>query len=257
MPRMVQEPQRPQGVEESPCLSCTFCAMYHPVVRFPDSRCTPWMDRPQDPRNPPEYRWEKTPFRLYNILRVITPKDLWKSWLKALNLRGLGGYRKETHYRPRLKKCPKAKETRLSTPKPPWGWIRRRVERAVNLETPAPRITTVAYHGPRALLRPFFPEFPEDPNVSISPEKAHELLTKERAMRLAGVKNLALGGHGKGSTIPELEALETPEIPKSLEELEPLRAMSLREVTNLQFLRDYTEVQKREETPEAQEDEDG
>jgi len=213
------------------------------------------MNRPQDPRNPPEYRWEKSPFRLRSILRNITPKDLWKSWLKATNPLGLGGYRKETHYRPRLKKCPKVKETRLSTPKPPWGWIRRRVERAVNLETPAPRITTAAHHGPRSLLRPFFPEFPgvSKSEVSISPEKAHELLTKQRAMRLAGVKNLALGGHGKGSTIPELEALKTPEISDDMEDLEPLRAMSLKEVTNLQFLRDYTEAQGVQEAQGAQE----
>jgi hypothetical protein len=223
---------------ESPCLSCTFCAKNHPGRKIPSSLCTPWMHRPLDPRNPPEYRWEKAPFRLYGILRAITPKALWKGFLKAVNPHGLGGYREETHKRVRLEDCPPAKSTRLSTPTPPWHQVRRGVTPQEDLHTPPPRITTIAHHGPRSLLHSFFPESPRVPKATLSAIKVKEMVMAERASRLAGTRNLALGGHG--STIPELEALKAPEVSESMEDLEPLRAMSLKEVTNLPFLREYT-----------------
>lgn len=215
---------------ESPCLECSFCTRHHPGRRIPDSLCTPWIAKPMDPMNPPEYRWEKTPFRLYRILKSITPKALWP-YKQA-------GYRKETHYRPKLSECPKPPETRISKPTPPWGRVRRGVPAQLDLQTPSPRLSTIAVHGPRALLRPFFPEWPEDPKVSISAEKAHELMVKQRASDLAGTRNLSLGGYN--STIKELESLEIPKVSEDLQDTEPLRAMALKEVTNIPFLRDYT-----------------
>lgn len=246
----------PSDPSESSCLSCTFCTMNHPGRKVPsESSCAPWMSgafRPLNPRNPSEYRWEKSPFRLYSILRAITPKDLWKGWLKALNPYALGGYRKETHKRLRLRDCPKPKETRLSTPKPPWGQVRRGLKAEVNLQTPAPRITTIAHHGPRSLLRPFFPEMeeaPKDWRPSISPERIEEIIRTQRAMRLAGVGNLALGGHGKGRTIADLEGLKSPAVDgvATIEDTEPLRAMSFKEVTNIPLLIDYTASREEQE----------
>lgn len=251
----------PSDPSEPSCLSCSFCTMNHPGRKVPESPCSPWMSgpfRPLDPRNPPEYRWEKNPFRLYGILRAITPKDLWKRWRKASNPYALGGYKKETHERVRLKDCPKPKSRRISTTRPPWHWLRRGLERQMELETPSPRITTIAHHGPRSLLHPFFPEMegaPEGFQLSMSPERIEEIVRDQRAKRLAGTSNLSLGGHGSDRRIADLEELKSPlGEAESMEEVEPLRAMSLKEVTNIPFLKGYTALREKEEKDDGQED---
>ena len=245
--------------QTSPCLSCNFCMISHPGPKPPDSPCTPWMQKVHQPLNPVEYQCKKKPLSLYAILRTITPKELWKKWLKALNPYAFGGYRKETHERLRLKDCPKPKETRLSTPKPPWWQVKRGVKAQVELQTPAPRITTIAHHGPRSLLHPFFPEMeevPKDFKLSISAERADEMVKAQRATRLAGAANLSLGGRGKGRTIADLEGLKSPAMDgvATIEDTEPLRAMSFREVTNIPLLIDYTGIQR---SQEGEEEEDG
>jgi len=215
---------------ESPCLECSFCSISRLGIKSLSNPCTPWIAEAMDHRNPPEYRYKKNAFKLRSIWRQITPLEIRKKYYKPCRARPLPSLNP--------KDCPEVPRTRISKPTPPWGRVRRGVPAQLDLQTPSPRITTIAHHGPHALLRPFFPEFPEDPKVSIGPEKARELLKKERASNLAGMHNLAMGGHK--TTIAELESLEIPKVSEDLQDTEPLRAMALKEVTNIPFLRDYT-----------------
>ena len=133
---------------------------------------------------------------------------------------------------------------RLSLTSAPWAAVRDGLPEPVKLESPSPRIVTIAHHGAGGLLRTFFPELPEMPEVNITAEHAQKFAMTEMAKKLAGNANLRLGGFSHTAT--ELHALKIPEVSKELEELEPLRAMALKEVTNIQFLVDYTNGQETE-----------
>lgn len=139
---------------------------------------------------------------------------------------------------PKVEKRHKA-QTTMSIPQAPWWLIRQDLPPAAKLESPTPRIVAIAHHGPGGLLRPFFPELPELPEVAISEESAARVASEESGQRLAGSMNLRLGG--SSYKLKQLESLKIPEVSSQLEELEPLRAMSLKEVTNVPLLIDYTE----------------
>lgn len=203
------------------CLSCTYCTLG--ILKRPKGfKNHPCHQVNQSPLNPKEYHWPKKPFSLYRILQAITPKPLWKSMTK----RFYQTYSEKTHHRP----CVQEKHRqlkRLSITKSPWFLVRKDVPpvRDITLDSPSPRLSIIGHHGPQSLLRPFFPE---DSGIDATPKA---LLLEERATILAG-QYRQLGG----KTLKELSRLKTPEVSNDLEELEPLRAMSLKEVTNLGLL---------------------
>lgn len=222
----------------SACLSCDYCTKFRPG-RKPKNFAHPCLKgapKAEDPLNPLEYRWPKTPFGLYNILRSVTPREIWKKY------RGPKGYEYKCHYRP---KPANTLGSRITNTPPPWKAVRRDVPPAIELQTLPPRITTVAIHGPGSLLRPFFPELPELPEISITSDTALRVMQQERARSLAATGNLNLGG--SSYTVKKLSTLKAPEVSQELEELEPLRAMSLKEVTNVPFLINYTDAISEEE----------
>lgn len=125
---------------------------------------------------------------------------------------------------------------RISITQPPWGAMRDGVEPADFLYSTSPRILTIATHGQGSLLRTFFPEPEALPEVTLAPERLIELTKRTMAVRIAGLDNLQVGGCR--NKISELEKLQAPDT-THMEETEPLRAMSLREATNIEFLKDY------------------
>ena len=103
----------------------------------------------------------------------------------------------------------------------------------------SPRVATVAAYGPNVLLRPCVPDVLEAPQCTLSEQRLAELTQQQQARRLGSSDNLAIGGHQR--TLRSLAALrpegpEGPEGPEELKASEPLRAMALKEVTNLEDL---------------------
>lgn len=203
------------------CTSCDFCTSGI-LKRSKGFKNHPCYQVNQSPLNPPEYHWTKKPFSLYIVLRFITPKKIWKSMTK----RFYQTYSEKTHHRPRVQEKHRQLK-RLSITNTPWFLARKDVPpvRGITLDSPSPRLTIIGHHGPQSLLRPFFPE---DSEIDATPKA---LLLEERASILAGqYRQLS------GKTLKEISRLRPPEVSNDLEELEPLRAMSLREVTNLGLL---------------------
>lgn len=113
-----------------------------------------------------------------------------------------------------------------------------------------PRIMTIATHGRGSLLRTFFPKEEALPQITLSAERLAELTKRTMAVRIAGLDNLSAGGYG--NKVSDLEKLEAPDA-SALEETEPLRAMALREVTNIEFLKDYNAYCVEKDEPNGEE----
>lgn len=123
------------------------------------------------------------------------------------------------------------------TSRSPWTLARReRLGCGETLMSVSPRVATVAAYGPNVLLRPCVPDVLEAPQCTLSEQRLAELTQQQQARRLGSGDNLAIGGHGK--TLRSLAALKREGLdgPEELEGSEPLRAMALKEVTNLEDL---------------------
>jgi hypothetical protein len=105
------------------------------------------------------------------------------------------------------------------------------------LHSESPRAVTKAVHGIDVMLRPLPPTILSKIEPLKDCPNIDEIENKHRAIDLAKGTNLRLGGRGRSFGL--LMQLKPIEVSEELEETEPLRAMSLKTVTNIQLLEDY------------------
>lgn len=219
---------------ESPCLACQGCL----AARMrPSHSCYHTLPRAINPTyiHPPKHS-----FSLRKILFAITPKEIRSAWLSRLSKEKFQRIRKLLE-RPKVQAKHRLLK-RISHTNTPWFLCKKDVPptKQYTLESPSPRIMTAIHHGTAALLRPIIPELPGTPpsDFCLNPtedaqllERLDAIVAEERATRLAKPYR-QIGNR----TLKSIQHLKPIEIPKELEELEPLRAMSLKEVTNMKLL---------------------
>jgi hypothetical protein len=240
------------------CLSCSGC-LKRPRGRPPKD---PWAQWPPCIRPPAPYRvpqfaeLEKAhkahraqrgtgakrvkclfwPFpSLFEALKAATHRGTWRTW------RNKGGYREETHGNcitvPRKDPGRTAGSPRAQSP---WVKARKEVRPEEALMSTSARIATIATYGSNVLLRPYAEDPMDRPHVSLTEEEAVFLTVQQQARRLSRADQLCVGTRAK--KLADLEYLaslvEEPleELSQSLEETEPLRAMALKSVTNIDDL---------------------
>ena len=177
-------------------------------------------------------------FRLYNLLRHVFPPEIWKTFKRPK------GYRPETHFKPKRLDVPKE---RISQTPCLLRSLRAKTRSLVTLRSESPLKVLQAYHGADVLLRPVRPGNElKSPLTDFERQELERLKTQRRAKILASQQGLSVGGIENRLSL--LESLRPIEPSDELKELEPLRAMSLQEVTNVPLL-----IQARGTTSEEEE----
>lgn len=223
------------------CALCRHCTVAKPGRRkaapHPCTLTPPALHRPRTPGRPRK-PIEPLSFRsLFHLLKAITPKRLWKKYRRPR------GYSPETHKRVPLTLPPKPAAP-FYVPSP-WRELRKEHKGEEWLITTSPRIATQVHHGPSALLRPFFPDVLEAPQSNLTEDEATLLTIEQQARRLSRRDALCIGGLNR--TLEQLSTLPSSIDTSDFQDTEPLRAMALQEVTNIDDLEALSKLLEEEE----------
>lgn len=178
-------------------------------------------------------------FKLISILKEICPEDIWYS------VRRRRGYAKKTHYRPPSAYVP---NTRISKTPSLLKRLKEQFKPVATLRSESPRQVLIGLHGPNILLSPVREE---KLRSGLTPQEKNSLNVLEqqrRARQLMSQRGLCVGGFDNRMTdLAELSAIEPAD---ELKELEPLRALSLQEVTNVSLLKAYNKINANDQEEE-------
>jgi len=172
---------------------------------------------------------------LFQALKAATHRGTWRTWYKQR------GYRKETHgHHITVPRRLKGRTGGGDTSQTPWVQARKSTEPQEALMSTPARIATVTTYGHHVLLRPCVEDPMDRPHVGLTEDEAVVLTVQQQARRLSRADQLCVGTRAK--KLADLEYLaslvEEPlqELSQSLEDTEPLRAMALKTVTNIDDL---------------------
>lgn len=204
------------------CLDCTHCTLLK-AGRKKDKPhpCTITL-HPSEPPVPGRL------FKLFTILKELIPKEVWKTFRKPR------GYQKKTHFRPKPVTPKELPSTRISITPSRLPSIRAKMRTNITLRSESPLKVLQAFHGTDVLLHSYRPIEFQKPLNGMEIEELERLRQKDKAKFLASQRGLCVGGiETRLSTLENLKPIEPSD---ELKELEPLRAMSLQEVTNVSLL---------------------
>ena len=169
-------------------------------------------------------------FKLLALLRAAMPIELWKTFKPEGRPKG---YRKETHFKPARGDLP---STRISRTPDLLRSIGKAIRPFLTLRSESPLKVLHAYHGPDVLLHPQRPEAFRSGITQFEREELKTLQMKRQTKMLAAQEGFCVGGIM--NRLSMLQSLKVIEPSEELKEFEPLRAMSLQEITNISLLKD-------------------
>mgnify|MGYP007090461250 CR=1 FL=1 len=169
-------------------------------------------------------------FKLLTLLRSTVSVEVWKTYKPEGRPRG---YRKETHFKPARVDLP---NTRISRTPDLLRSIGKTIRPFLTLRSESPLKVLQAYHGPDVLLHPQRQEALKKGLTEFEREELKMLQMKRQTKMLAAQEGFCVGGIM--NRLSMLQTLKVIQPSEELKEFEPLRAMSLQEVTNISLLKD-------------------
>ncbi len=219
------------------CLECQYCTLLKAGRKKKRPHpCLPVVLHKSEPPTPGRA------FKLLTLLRSTVSVEVWKTYKRP------GGYSKETHFKPKRVDLPK---TRISQTPDLLRSIRKGIRPIATLRSESPLKVLEAYHGPNVLLRPKRPEALRNGITDFERKELGRLQLTRQTKMLASQRGLCVGGIM--TRLSKLKSLKPIEPSEELREFEPLRAMSLEEVTDISLLKEAALIE--EATGETHEEE--